>query len=84
MDTNAVIEQFKEEVREDILRLHTQLAAIITNVDLEDVKIQLNGNNWIRWGIHLKTELQSLLYTFQQILNFWPTLSSTFKNWRIS
>lgn len=45
MDTNAVIEQFKEEVREDILRLHTQLAAIITNVDLEDVKIQLNGNN---------------------------------------
>lgn len=84
MDTNAVIEQFKEEVREDILRLHTQLAAIITNVDLEDVKIQLNGNNWIRCGIHLKTELQSLLYTFQQILNFWPTLSSTFKNWRIS
>lgn len=84
MDTNAVIEQFKEEVREDILRLHTQLAAIITNVDLEDVKIQLNGNNWIRCGIQLKTELKSLLYTFQQILNFWPTLSSTFKNWRIS
>lgn len=45
MDTNAVIEQFKEEVREDILRLHTQLAAIITNVDLEDVKIQLNANS---------------------------------------
>lgn len=84
MDTNAVIEQFKEEVREDILRLHTQLAAIITNVDLEDVKIQLNGNNWIRCGIQLKTELKSLLCTFQQILNFWPTLSSTFKNWRIS
>ncbi|KAI9563444.1 C1q and tumor necrosis factor-related protein 2 [Daphnia sinensis] len=44
-DINLSIDQFKMEVREDILNINTQLAALVANLDLEHIKLQMNVNS---------------------------------------